>query len=840
MEGIVLLLVIGLPWAFGGVDPPYELALAVGVALLVVLWAAIVCVNGRFNWIRCAVAPSLAGLVLLALFQLVPLPQFVLRVLSPGTAELWATMLPAEPEQLSPTATVQAAPTLRPISIYPHATKVELFHWLEILIVFTAVRNQIASTASVRRLAVVSLINGCALALYGLYQFFSTRAGGAASVYGMETVGRVFGPFINRNHAAAFLNLSIAVSVGLLLASISDPAEYKRRMIQKPNAPEEQDALHGFSPFAVLHSPVQLWTCVAITLMIAGVVCSLSRGGLASLVVALVVSLMLRLTWPPRIGRVDFLVLPTVFLMGLLAWVGFKPLETRLATLVSGGSFDASRWTIWTGLIELVPSYPLFGSGYGTLQYVEPLSRTEADPLRLVNFDYLLDHAHNDYLEALVEGGIVRFALTLAMVGAVLYLGFRGLRRYLTRTPGAFAFGCLFAVITLTIHSFFDFSATTPAVAILATVVAAQLVSLGRNDPTVPPSAAHAKVMTLRLEMLGRGAVAVVAFGLAGVLVLFAWNADRVYRLRIGAFNAVERNKPPDYRKAGDYLAAAVRRDPTDADLRIELGQTLLDARPGRGVQENEAYFASNVVPALEQFAIARNLCPALPRPQARFAAFANKLTRADRPDVYWQRAMKLAPSDAGLWFYHGLQAFKEGRHAEAYPSWKHALELKPKPHLDEVIELAQTKLSVDDLLAKVLPDNPEVILATAERLDPEYAKNPRHPPDPRLMPLFRKVVELLTALPDLTTADENYWLARASDALDERDDALRSYRTALGMATRANPNRNKWRYRYARLLLRSNKLEEAVQELRALQKSDPSQDVDDDLELVEHELNRR
>jgi hypothetical protein len=162
--------------------------------------------------------------------------------------------------------------------------------------------------------------------------------------------------------------------------------------------------------------------------------------------------------------------------------------------------------------------------------------------------------------------------------------------------------------------------------------------------------------MTMRLGMPGRAAVAMAAFGLAGVLVLFAWNADRVHRLRIGAFVAVKRTNPPDFRKAADYLAAAVRRDPTNADLRVELGQTLLDARPGQG----DAGFAEYVVPALEQMAAARNLCPALPRPQVRFAAFAAKLPRADPPDAYWQRAMKLAPGDAGLWFYHGKQAFKE------------------------------------------------------------------------------------------------------------------------------------------------------------------------------------
>ena len=35
MEGVVLVLVAGLPWAFGGVDPIFELVYSVGIALLV-------------------------------------------------------------------------------------------------------------------------------------------------------------------------------------------------------------------------------------------------------------------------------------------------------------------------------------------------------------------------------------------------------------------------------------------------------------------------------------------------------------------------------------------------------------------------------------------------------------------------------------------------------------------------------------------------------------------------------------------------------------------------------------------------------------------------------------
>src|SRR5262249_26158769 len=157
------------------------------------------------------------------------------------------------------------------------------------------------------------------------------------------------------------------------------------------------------------------------------------------------------------------------------------------------------RWELWTDLVRLAPSFPVLGSGYGTLIYVEPLERHSARLSQQYVAEVDVDHAHNDYLEALVQGRVGPLVPAVGLGGLVLALGYRALRRYANRTPGAWAFGGLVGVLALALHSFVDFSATTPAVACLATVLAAQLISLGRTDPTVPPSAAHMSVLTLRL-----------------------------------------------------------------------------------------------------------------------------------------------------------------------------------------------------------------------------------------------------------------------------------------------------------------------------------------------------
>src|SRR5207249_10801322 len=173
MEAVVLALAALSPWAFGGVDPVFELALAAGLALLLALWAALAIASGRFTFVRCPVTLVLALIFVVGIVQLVPLPAGLLGWVSPGAADVRATLYPAQPEQLTATEAAAGAPAWPTVSVYPHATRTELFHWLAALVLFAAVRNQVASTGSLWRLSLVLLVNGCLLALFGLAQFFS-------------------------------------------------------------------------------------------------------------------------------------------------------------------------------------------------------------------------------------------------------------------------------------------------------------------------------------------------------------------------------------------------------------------------------------------------------------------------------------------------------------------------------------------------------------------------------------------------------------------------------------------------------------------------------------------
>lgn len=815
IEVVVLLMVCLSPWFFGSVHPISEFVLYASLGLILALWAARILIEWRLPWPRCPVAFCLVALFLLGVWQLTPHSDSLLAKLSPSTSSLYQELLPTAHEILpdgTPSERVSPSPGTT-LSLYPQGTRTALVRLLAVLLLFLAVRQNCASAASLRRLALAGLFNGTLLAFFALIQFFSSKP--QVLFWSFVSEGSVFGPFICRNHFPFYLNLCIGLSIGLLI-SLGAGRKHRRGLLQDPRA---------------------LWIAAAIVLMVTSVAFSLSRGGVLSLLAGCLVCLLIRLFQSRRAGSWELIGLVAVSVVLLVGWFGFDLVAGRLGTIWEGEAYKESRAPVWSQLYPMVRDFPLWGAGYGSLPYLEPLYRSSTH-----DSGWVVEHAHNEYLEALVEGGAVRLVLMLAGIGFIYFLATRALRRGRGLPVGGLVLGAVLGFTTLVIHSVGDFGIHIPAIAVLTAVLAAQLSILGGPESSraaKEPGAAEAQQVKFLGLAPAVGAIALVAF--AVLLYGHGWKAYESERHRVAA------RKTSNEKALLAELAAAATWTPRDASLQLELAEAhlrrykqqlanldstsrLLTATgillagtrsealiPGAALATSwmapdevtrqwaetwqHGLDEQDFVPALKGYLLARDLCPLLEVPNVRLATNAGRLQSGDLSSAYLTRAVRLSPSDGEIAFACGHQWLREGNPKQAVQVWRHALECSDD-HLKEILD--QVKLLSDaELVKQVLPERADLVMRAISQLYPDVN-------DPARRPFDRMVVTLLDAQPGPLSAVDHHARATALRGLGQRDRAIDAFRSALSQ----EPSEAEWRLELAEVLYEQGKFEEAKRAL--------------------------
>jgi O-antigen ligase len=841
-EALVLTLVCLSPWVYGAVDPFPQFLLFAGVAGLLTLWGARMLLEGCLTWQKCPVLVCLAALFALGVLQLIALPRNLLDGLAPATAEMYDRLLPSQPEILpfGEGREAPAPPAGSTLSLYPAGTRAQALQLLAVVLLFAAVRNNIASAHALLRFCFVALGNGALLALFGLVQFFS--APHHVLYWSEPTTGQPFGPFVNRNHFAFYINLCIGLGLGLLLSRYAPssgppPVASGRREFQTGAGPGPRLGLLQDSP--------ALWISVALALMLSSVAVCLSRGGILALVGASAVCLAAWLAMSRQFLRLGAVVLVGALATFLVAWVGLARIESRWATVWEGEALD-NRLPVWSRSLPLARDFFVWGTGYGTFVHVEPTQRQTADEVKVV-----YDFAHNEYLEALIEGGLVRLLLSLCAIGLVFWLGYRALRRHQGYPAGGLALGALFGFTAMVLHSAGEFGLHIPAIALLATVLCAQLCALGQTDAAGHQAAPY----TLRLGGMAPVVGAATALALGLVLAAEGWRAEQAARLRLAAFPPAESRERVGAHEQIALMESAVRLYPESAYLQAELAQLYLNQfeseqeRLARGGQLTDAVEVlatlatagmcpsaldpalagvtswqarrsaremlargtkarlsrAYLLPALRHFVVARDLCPLLAEPHVRIGVLANYFGRAEPSSVYLNRARWLVPFDPELWYLCGARDLEDGRPEEAWPTWRRSLELSDR-YLPEILARAGKYLRPPEILARILPDRPGQLLRAATTLYPA----PEDGDERR--PFLEKALTVLARQPALS-AEEYEEKARAHTALEQPDAALMAYRAALDR----RPEAGDWRLAYARLLFKQGRLQEARREVRTV-----------------------
>lgn len=332
----------------------------------------------------------------------------------------------------------------RTISLEPFWTQVAALHFLAYLIFLAALLTFIDSAGRLKTIISFITIFGFAYAFFAVLQAFLSPN----KIYGVyEAQFAVpFGSFVNRHNFAAYMEMTIAVPLGLLFTG-------------------------------AIGRDKRLIYITAIGLMGIALLLSGSRGGLVSLLAEIffLVIITAQTKSAGRLGlKIAFAVALVATIIAGALLIGGESSLSRFAETASSNNFTTNRTHIWSITLDVIKNNLPFGTGYGAFGVAYT-------PYDSFNGLERVEQAHNDYLQIMADAGIVGLIIGAFFIFQLFRVGLRYAKtsdRYLRGAAAGALAGC-FAVL---VHSLFDFVLHTTAVALLFITLVSMVVVSGRDE----------------------------------------------------------------------------------------------------------------------------------------------------------------------------------------------------------------------------------------------------------------------------------------------------------------------------------------------------------------------
>jgi O-antigen ligase len=369
---------------------------------------------------------------------------------------LWAYFNDQEPPVFSPLLPPLAAFSLIVLGQWffhstasSYNTRIELLLLLADLIILFLAVQAFRTLSDWRSFVWFGMGLGFVVSIFGVLQHL-TFNGKLYWFREMHYGGIPFGPYANRNHFAGFVELVLPLAlVPLVLGRV-------RR---------------------------QRWAVVGLFAVVplGALFFSASRGGIVSFGVELSV-LALVMIWR-RTAAKQLLAGAAVLLLALLmvSWLGVGQILQRFSSLQSLETTTGKRASMRRDTWRIFLTHPLVGTGLGTLQVVFPSYETLYDG-RIVN------HSHNDYLEALAETGLLGGLCCAWFLGVLLSQSLMRLRQLNHSFAGALQCSGLVACSGFLVHGLVDFNLHIPSnfllFLLMAHLATAEIAPLGQPAPS--------------------------------------------------------------------------------------------------------------------------------------------------------------------------------------------------------------------------------------------------------------------------------------------------------------------------------------------------------------------
>lgn len=282
---------------------------------------------------------------------------------------------------------------------------------------------------------------GFAVAVYtfllsaaAILQFFAGSAPSYLNYWRTHSLNGAFGPYVNRDHYAGFMVLLIPLVASYALA---------RR------AEQSKRGLYG----------------LAVILPIGSLLLTGSRGGFVSLLAEILILGAILVRSDPASGRRGLMSLGALAVTAaavLFFWIDPGGVSKHLGQVVNLSITQEESYTLRASValdsLRVIGDHPWIGSGLGSFETAYPRFQT-------IPSDLKWNHAHNDFVETLVESGLVGGLLMVAALAVFVRFAFKDLSRKLHHEVGWIRFGAAVGCCGLLVQSLCDFNLRNPATA---------------------------------------------------------------------------------------------------------------------------------------------------------------------------------------------------------------------------------------------------------------------------------------------------------------------------------------------------------------------------------------
>ncbi|MCX7872305.1 MAG: O-antigen ligase family protein [Verrucomicrobiae bacterium] len=498
-----------------------------------------------------------------------------------------------------------------------YVARTELIQVIFYMGLFFAFLNNLHRRRAITTVLAILLTLGTLISIYAMYQYMTRSEFVLVFPKPAQYAGRASGTYICPNHLAGFLAMVLPVGVSLLL---SGRMSYIARIL-------------------VGYSVLMMTAALRVTVSRAGWFAA--GAGVFFVVVAL---LHKRRFWLPVTILAMILIFVGLYLYSHSFTAKKRVEENRL--LVPD---ENRRILYWRGAIDVFKQSPVFGVGPGHYDYRyrqvrQPLNVAQGRP----------GWVHNDYLNTLVDYGVVGFSIILIVLAVLVYTAvqsWNSVKRRIesgkTSNKGSIMLGVAGGLVGLGVHSFFDFNMHIPANAAIAIVFIAILTSYWRYS-------------TERCWISTRGVSKAIA-----LLCLFVFSATLLLA-------AVPRYKESKFLKLANetlsesdtikYLKEAYKIEPQNFETSYTIGELIRN----RSWQGGDDYKELALV-AIAWFRKGMDANPLDPYPFLRYGMCLDWIGRRAEAGVYFKRALELDPNSYYMlahagWHYFQVEDYKKAQ----------------------------------------------------------------------------------------------------------------------------------------------------------------------------------